>query len=326
MLSNPPLRVITLIFSILLSLTSLQVESQRQQMTVEEYIEKYSDLAIKEMRQYGIPASITMAQGILESDNGSSELATIAKNHFGIKCQKEWSGKSFIKDDDKKNECFRRYASVEDSYRDHSLFLRSRDHYAFLFRLELTDYRSWAYGLKQAGYATNPRYPEMLIKIIEENGLDRLDRRGLHHGDVISGIDSLPPSPLAGKEGKYPDFHYDLIGTGGDGRKMYLNNGVKFIYARRSDTFYSIADEFGIYSWQIIRYNDLTRNDKLSEGQMIYLLPKKRSAQQESHVAESGETLHSISQKYGIKLQCLAKRNDMAENQPLEPGMKILLK
>ncbi len=326
MISNLPLPVITLILTVFLSLNSLQVQSQRHRIKVEEYIETYSDLAIREMRLYGIPASITMAQAILESDNGNSELATMAKNHFGIKCQQVWTGKTYIKDDERKNECFRRYSSVEDSYRDHSLFLRYRDHYSFLFALEPTDYRSWAYGLKRAGYATNPRYPEMLIKIIEENGLDKLDKGSNRQSDLIAGIDSLPASLLAGKESDYPDFHFDIAETAGNLHKVYLNNGVKFIYARDGDTFYNLANEFGIYSWQIIKYNDLTKIDKLTEGQMIYLLPKKKSAEQDYHVVASGETLQSISQKYCVKLQCLAKRNSLEENQPLEPGRKIFLK
>jgi len=147
----------------------------QKKITVEEYIDKYQDLAISEMKKHRIPASIKMAQAILESGSGNSELAVKANNHFGIKCHKGWTGKTYHKDDDEKDECFRKYKSPEDSYRDHSHFLTSRDRYKSLFDLEITDYKGWAYGLKQAGYATNPRYPELLIRIIEVNGLTRLD-------------------------------------------------------------------------------------------------------------------------------------------------------
>ncbi len=146
-------------------------------MPVDKYVDIYKDIAVAEMQNYGIPASITLAQGILESNCGGSELAVNANNHFGIKCQKEWTGKTYLKDDDKEDECFRKYKTVEDSYRDHSEFLKTRPWYAALFTLDITDYKGWAYGLKQAGYATNPKYSELLIKIIEDNKLYRFDTK-----------------------------------------------------------------------------------------------------------------------------------------------------
>ena len=176
--------------SIFLCLLSFSGYSQAK-ITVEEYISLYKDLAIKEMKTYRIPASVTLAQGILESENGNSPLALEANNHFGIKCHKEWTGKTYIYDDDIKDECFRKYIKVEDSYRDHSEFLTTRDRYKSLFDLDITDYKGWAYGLKEAGYATNPRYPEILIRIIEENGLMELDQVGSSQSAVCSLVRSL---------------------------------------------------------------------------------------------------------------------------------------
>ena len=150
-------------------------EVQAQKMTTEAYIQKYKYIAIKEMFDYKIPASITLAQGILESGSGNSRLAREANNHFGIKCHNDWMGAKIYKDDDKKNECFRVYTSAEQSFRDHSLFLTTKNRYAFLFDYKTTNYKSWAKGLKKAGYATNPKYPKLLIGIIEDHNLNQYD-------------------------------------------------------------------------------------------------------------------------------------------------------
>jgi hypothetical protein len=157
---------------ILLLFSSFLVVAQNK---TERYIEKYQSVAIAEMDRYGIPASITLAQGILESGNGESRLATEGKNHFGIKCHENWNGKTIIEDDDVKGECFRKYSKVADSYRDHSLFLTERGRYSFLFEYQKTDYKAWAKGLKKAGYATNPIYPKLLIDLIEKYDLRRFD-------------------------------------------------------------------------------------------------------------------------------------------------------
>ena len=158
---------------------ALTLTANAQRMTTEEYIAQYKDVAIKKMREYKIPASITLAQGILESGSGNSRLARKANNHFGIKCHKEWHGKKFYMDDDEKHECFRKYPKAADSYRDHSKFLTQRGRYTFLFQYDITDYKKWAYGLKKAGYATNPKYPRLLIKIIEKYHLDQCDKEEL---------------------------------------------------------------------------------------------------------------------------------------------------
>jgi len=282
----------------------------QQLITVEEYIDLYSALAVEEMEKYRIPASITLAQGILESNSGNSALAREANNHFGIKCHKEWTGKTFHQDDDEKDECFRKYPSAEDSFRDHSEFLSTRDRYKLLFDLEVTDYKGWAHGLKQAGYATNPRYPDLLIKIIEENGLDKFDR-----------ADSSQPAILSGSGGTF-----EMVSRTESGRIIFKNNGVKFIYAREGDDCQGIAAEFAIYTWQVFAYNDLERDYLLRTGEKIYLERKKKRSTIDYHIVEEGETLWSISQDYGVRMKALIRRNQLGIESNLQAGETLILK
>jgi hypothetical protein len=305
-------------------------------ITLEEYIDQYKDLAIEEMETYRIPASITLAQGILESDCGNSPLAIQANNHFGIKCHKEWNGKTFHQDDDEVNECFRSYPEAEDSYRDHSLFLTSRDRYDLLFNFKTTDYKSWAYGLKQAGYATNPRYPELLIRIIEENGLDEYDRVDGRQSSVVSrqsNVDSnRAVSDSVNSKFQIPNPTYstpavfDIAGRSENGRVIFLNNGVKFIFAREGDTYYSLATEFEIYSWQLFKYNDATKSGRVNAGEKVYLGKKKPKSQQAYHIVNQGETLKLVSQEYGIKLKSLCRLNGKVATDKLTVGEKLQLK
>lgn len=304
--------------------------SQPPQMTVEDYIDTYKDFAIEEMRKHGIPASITLAQGILESGSGNSELARLANNHFGIKCHKEWTGKTFHQDDDEKDECFRKYKSALESYQDHSDFLASRDRYNFLFDLDIKDYKGWAYGLKEAGYATNPRYPEMLVRIIEENGLAKYDTpKGQRHapkakpeGSTVSGQRSADQTQNSELKTQNPE----IFGRGGNDRVIFLNNGVKFILAREGDDYYRIAKEFKIYAWQVREYNELNKKDKLVAGQRIYLERKMAKAEVEWHTASQGETMQSISQKYGIRLKALKKLNRILKEEELKEGEMVRLR
>jgi LysM repeat protein len=329
-----------LIIFVFLSLLCYTGRSQAI-MTVQDYITQYKDLAIKEMQNYRIPASITLAQGILESENGNSPLALEANNHFGIKCHDEWTGKTYIHDDDLKKECFRKYGDVEDSYHDHSEFLTTRDRYKPLFELDITDYKGWAYGLKQAGYATNPRYPEILIRIIEENGLSELDKVGswqLAVGSQKSTVNSqqstaktqnsilrTPDSALSTQHSEPPSV-FDIAGRGGNDRVIFINNNVKFILAREGDDFFKIANELGIYSWQIREYNDLTSSDKLTPGQKVYLERKKKKTNYYFHDVQPGETLYSISQDYGIRLNTLCRINDRQAGEELAEGERLKLK
>jgi hypothetical protein len=299
------------------------------EITVEEYIDTYKAVAIQEMEKHHIPASITLAQGILESGCGNSELARQANNHFGIKCHDGWTGKTYHQDDEEKNECFRKYKDAEESYLDHSYFLTTRDRYHFLFELDLTDYKGWAYGLKKAGYATNPRYPEMLIRIIEENGLTELDEVGSQQLAVGSHKKSdRSDNPEPGT--RNPEFtsaptSFEIIGRGGNDRVIFRNNGVKFILAREGDNPTMIAAEFEIYTWQIRRYNELPRDGKLLPGQKVYLERKKSQSPVAGHMVEAGESLLSISQDYGVRLKSLSRKNELSDNAELKEGQKVLL-
>ena len=298
----------------------------QDKITYQEYIDAYKDVAIKKMHEYRIPASITLAQGILESGSGNSSLARKANNHFGIKCHKGWKGKTYIMDDDEKNECFRKYKSADDSYRDHSLFLTERDRYSDLFNLKITDYKGWAYGLKKAGYATNPKYPQLLIKIIEENQLYAYDsKKSVKKTKAENKIpqDLIDNSRVLLKPLKIDGTFYK---EGPEERKIYKNNGVKYILAKEGDNFKSIADAFNIYAFQVNKYNELEKNDKLTAGQVIYLQKKKSKHKRKHHLAQKDETMYYISQLYGMKLSKLYKFNDMQEGMEPITGQKVKLR
>lgn len=248
------------------------------------YISRYKDLAIEQMQRYDIPASITLAQALLESDAGQSELARESNNHFGIKCHK-WSGQKTYHDDDERDDCFRVYKTVRDSYEDHSLFLVNNSRYASLFRLDPTDYAGWAHGLKLAGYATDGSYAESLIRVIETYKLDRFDS------------DSDP-------------YLWTMEGTS-TSHTPQIANGLLYVVARQGDTLKGIAEEFGTTRWKLIHYNDLYRNYVPEKGDILYLHRKHWRAQKpyKEHVVKEGESMYSISQMYGIRLNWLYRMN-----------------
>ena len=285
----------------------------------EDYIAMYKDDAVRDMLKTGVPASITLAQAAFESGDGNSDLAREANNHFGIKCHDEWSGKTYSQDDDSRNECFRRYNSVLESFDDHSNFLRTRDRYAFLFTLDKTDYKGWAYGLKKAGYATNPDYPAHLIKIIEENQLFFLD--------TITAFENLTAStnivPVV-KPRKQPAEEITEVPVSAP-RKISELNRTQYTIARKGDNYQSLAKEFDMMPWQILKYNDLERTDVIHEGDIIFLKPKRSKSEQDFHIVKQGETLRDISQKYAVKINSLCKNNQLGETSVLSPGQKIWL-
>ena len=316
------------IVSILLAIASL---GQTKRFTREEYFDTYAQLAVEEMKKTGIPASITLAQGSLESENGNSNLAIEANNHFGIKCHKEWTGKTFHKDDDAKDECFRVYDKAEESYIDHSEFLKSRERYAFLFQLPPRDYKGWAHGLKKAGYATNPNYPALLIKIIEDNKLYDYD-----NGKIIASA-----TKDNGKGKKRPRFNpKDLVAPpklvdidtefeiASPVRQVVSNNNVNYIITKKKDNFESIAKEYNLSTWQIYKFNDLTRDSSIRAREVIYIQPKKGKADKRylAHIIQANENLQTISQLYGIKLRKLAKRNMMNPKDSLAVGAQLILR
>jgi Muramidase (flagellum-specific) len=308
------IRKIVLVLILLVFSTHLFLYGQRAAR--EAYVEKYKDLAIRQMNSHGIPASIIMAQACLESGDGKSYLAVKGNNHFGIKCH-NWTGERIYHDDDRRGECFRKYPSVEQSYTDHSDFLRYSQRYASLFDLKPNDYKGWARGLKAAGYATNPRYAEMLIDIIEEYSLYKLDNI-----DYVS----IPPSPSAIiKEG------VAVIDTGSTlyrlsiHRQIYSRNGIKYIIASSYDTYASIAKEFNLFTNELLRFNDLSKRDPIESGTVLYIEKKRKEGDRymSKHVVESGETMHTISQKYGIKLANLYKLNGMKRGD--EPAVDDII-
>ena len=296
------------------------------------YLETFRDIAIRKMEEYKIPASITLAQGILESGSGKSALAVEANNHFGIKCHKEWTGMTYIMDDDTKNECFRKYASAEESFNDHSLFLTSRSRYAGLFELDIKDYKGWAHGLKSAGYATNPKYAHILIRIIEENELflyDHPSSAALAKKTIKKPKQNKPikPAPEKSKSIELVPTSLEFVEIYTGNRSVYINNQTKVTFARKGDDAHSIAKDFGMHAFQVLKYNELGKNEPIAEGQAIYILPKKNKSKTKSeHRISSGESMRQVSQFYGIKLKSLYKINKMQTGHEPETGTRIKLK
>lgn len=288
-------RLITLL---LCALCLLSVQAQTRNKQYEEYIKKYRDLAVSEMKKYHIPASITLAQGLLESGAGQSALARKSNNHFGIKCGSDWKGKTVSHDDDARGECFRAYKHPKQSYEDHSKFLVGRSRYASLFKLKITDYKGWARGLKKAGYATDPRYAQRLIDIIELYGLDKYDKKG--------GLKWMKENP--------------------NPHQPYVANGLLYIVVRSGDTWKSISKEFDLSQSKLRKYNDLYKGYALQVGDILYLEKKNRRADKEHivHVLRAGESMYGISQKYGIRLKNLYKLNKMETDSPAPEAGTIL--
>lgn len=305
----------TILFTISLSLLALTGQSQ---LTRQDYIKKYQLLAIKEMGRSGIPASIKMAQACLESGNGNSELSRKSNNHFGIKCKRNWTGKKVYYDDDQKNECFRKYKSVEDSYIDHTNFLMSNPRYAFLFELSPDDYKGWAQGLKQAGYATARHYDKSLIRIIEDNNLHRLDYKETFN--TLLAYDS--------KQQLNQGMSDRMTINPFNSHKIITVNGLEAVVARKGDTYEMIAQETGKKDWQLYKYNDRPAGHKPQPNEVVYIEQKKRRAPREhpTHIAEEGETMHYISQYYGIRLKPLIRRNNMEYGQQPRSGEIIYLR
>jgi len=259
----------------------------------EKYIAQYAPLAIEQMKKYGVPASITLAQGILESGNGNSELAKKANNHFGIKCHSTWEGERVYFDDDEKNECFRKYNNVRDSYEDHSLFLK-KPRYEELFELKITDYKGWAEGLKKCGYATSPTYATQLIQLIEKYGLDK----------------------------------YDLETSGQQASLNYFisENRIKYVKALKGESVEELIKRTQIGKKRLAKNNDSPELMVLKEGEIVYLQPKRNRASVENYKVKKGDTLRSISQQYGIKMKRLLKLNDLTLESILKEGQVLILR
>lgn len=265
------------------------VNAQRKLSSYEAYISKYSDLAVEHQKKYKIPASITLSQGLLESGAGLSQLARQSNNHFGIKCHSDWRGARVYHDDDLRDECFRKYNQVEDSYTDHSKFIAFRPRYSVLFDLDIKDYKGWAKGLQQCGYATDRAYANKLIKVIEDYELYRFD------SNKGSRKQHVPQQENVAK----------VMMT------IYKTHGLIYVISGPNDTFESIAQNLGFKDKDLRKYNEVPEGFPLQPGDIVYLEKKKKKADKPyyDHVVQIGESMHSISQQYGVRLKSLYKRN-----------------
>ena len=347
---------------VLFAFVNVQVFAQNYTKSdIHKYIETYSDVAVRKMQEHGIPASITLAQGILESAAGTSDLAVKANNHFGIKCHKSWEGKTFHKDDDSKNECFRKYKTAVESFEDHSQFLKAA-RYVDLYKLKATDYEGWAHGLKKAGYATNPQYAQRLIRIIEEYNLAIYDNpnspalaknesptnnpskqpeaKKTRNNRKASPIHTKPkpqttPTPTQTVDSQstfvpqnkpYKDFTpVDYPYTT---RLVYMNNGVYFVVAQKGDTYFSIAKDVQLGMGELKMYNDVPNNKyEPCEGEMVYLQRKRQYAERHHHVLCENETLRDVAQLYGCRLKTIYKLNNLNDpNLVIGAGLRVVLK
>ena len=298
----------------LLSLFLLIAVSASAQMKwnarYQQYVDQYKDIAIEQMKRWKIPASITLAQGILESGAGQSDLVRRSNNHFGIKCH-GWTGRTVRKDDDERNECFRAYDSAFDSYEDHSRFLASGQRYRSLFSLKITDYKGWAYGLKAAGYATNPQYANRLIELIQ--------LYKLYKYDTAKGYDKFMTERTKDHRVNGQSLH-----------PIKIYNKNYYLYARRGDTFRSIGKEINISYKKIAKYNERDRDDQLVDGEIIWLKKKQKRAPKEYkgrlHYVRQGESMYSIAQKYGIRLESLYKMNNLLPDYDIRVGDGLKLR
>lgn len=292
-----------------------------QVITPQQYIEQYKDVAVSEMRRCGIPAAITLAQGLLESQCGNSDLVKASNNHFGIKCKSSWAFDSVLHDDDKPGECFRKYPTAEDSYRDHSDFLKGSGRYSFLFSLDPKDYKAWAYGLKKAGYATNPQYPRLLIKNIETYQLEQYTEEGLQPAsmmaasveeDTAKAFLPVPAEPEAVSERTQPE--------------NVRINGLKAFYAPAGTSLLAVAIENHISLSRLLAFNELTKDGILDKPQYLFFEKKLKEGSSDWYVTETDESLYDIAQKNGVLLDYLCAYNHLAPGDEVSAGSRICLK
>lgn len=340
------MKKIILFLTFLIGFIPLHAQTETQQKLADAYLEKYSGFAVEEMMRSGVPASITLAQGMLESNYGRSELAVKANNHFGIQCHGDaWKGKRYEHMDAGELRQFRKYKSVLESYEDHSNFLLKNKRYAFLFELERTDYKGWARGLKKAGYAEDPEYANKLIRVVEMFGLDAYDRM-----TQVPDADKKKVGKKEKKKDKKPEkaaepvetpqvvvvveqpeqlterqrrsYRYTLS------REMYSMNGVPFVYASRGETYSDIARQYDLFLREVLSFNDAEQDCELPSGTVVYLQAKKNKASKgnEQYAVEEGMDMKAISQKFAVKLKKLCKLNNVSEDYVPEVGAVIKLR
>jgi LysM repeat protein len=343
---------------LLLTLTAGTITGFAQQSyndQVMDYIAKYKDMAVEEQRRSGVPASITLAQGILETSAGQSELCNNASNHFGIKCKNTWTGETYTYTDDAKDECFRKYDCAKTSYADHSDFLKNNKRYGNLFSLSPTDYAAWAYGLKRCGYATNPQYAQKLIKFIEDYKLQQYTYAALdNNGEEILYAAAQPKAiykttniaaVIPGENIPRNDANYTAASTFNGQAEIYVEkaapqeeknavakdyyvvttkNGIKGFYARRGDILLEYAIKNKIRYAKLLEFNDLS-DAPLEADMFIYLSKKPKTANTFTHTVAAGETMLQISQEEGIQLGELLALNHLSQGQEAVPGSVLNL-
>ena len=339
------LKILFLLFASLALKNSFAqlAESRGQDPVVVQYIKNYKELAIEEMQRTGIPASIKLAQGIHETSAGTSDLVRRSNNHFGLKCKSEWTGMTVKHTDDAPNECFRKYESSKDSYKDQSNYLKNSPRYASLFDLDPTDYRAWAFGLKKAGYATNPKYSQVLIKLIEDYDLQ--DYTMIALGKLKSGQETLaknenknlekipdekpvvmPAEPevivyskketkkdVVEKKPAYPDGEFKI-------------NETKVIYAKKGTSYLSIAEKYAIPLARIFEFNEMKVQETVDKDQLIYIMRKRKIGANEQHVVKPGETLSGIAQAEALRIESLLEYNFLQPNMQPAVGSVLYLR
>jgi len=321
-------------FFFILAVSLFSGASFAQLITPEQYIKMHEELAIREMKRMGVPAAITLAQGLLETENGNSDLLKKSNNHFGIKCKSSWTAEGVSHDDDAKGECFRTYKDAEGSYRDHSNYLRGNDRYAFLFKLDPRDYKGWAYGLKKAGYATNPRYPEILIKNIEKNNLQQYTLVAVNEVPVFDAskyksdpeekaIEEITASTNTQTSNGGNTFHgtYNTVNTS-EGNI----NGCKTIFAEKGKSLLAIATEYNINLAKLLEFNDLQQDGLLTKDQLIFLEKKQKEGAADFDIIHPNESLYDVAQRNGVRLQNLMEYNHLSGDANPPAGTRLYLK
>jgi LysM repeat protein len=307
------------LFLLLVLMTTVIISRAQKNQVIQDYISTYKDLAIAEMQRTGVPASIKLAQGIHETMAGTSKLVMKSNNHFGIKCKTNWTGESVSHDDDARGECFRKYSTPEDSYRDHSNFLKNSPRYATLFALDPTDYEGWANGLKKAGYATNPRYPAVIIKLVEEYQLQ--DYTLIAMGKQVPGKEEVvtavitpptdavvltanPASEPAVEKPSYPAGEFQINET----RVVFITKGTSYL---------SVAQQYNVSLARLFEFNEMREAEMAADDQLVYLQRKRKTGKADFHIVKAGETLRGIAQSEGIRLEMLLEYNFLkGEMQP----------
>lgn len=320
------------IFTAIILLFSFFTKAQTTHV-VQEYINTYKNMAISEMQRTGVPAAIKLAQGIIETEAGQSQLVNKSNNHFGIKCKSTWTGESVSHDDDARGECFRKYDNAFQSYQDHSNFLKSNQRYAFLFDLDPADFEGWANGLKKAGYATNPKYPAMLIRVIHENNLQDYSLIAMEKKEdrnkFIFTSDQTNENNNTSINVSYSannDLKEKFISQKNYPSGQFIINETKVIYIQKGMSFLSLALEYDLPLNRLFEYNDMKEAELAAQNQLVFLQRKRKTGLTDFHIVEQGENLQHISQIEGIRLQNLLENNSLTENQQPSTGEKLFLK